>query len=270
MKSTTLIFCLFTIVNLGLFAQTDNVGKQVIVTLLDKSEIKGELVSENDTEVVITSTTLGLLTFQQTEIKRIIYLDAKGRIPNPNPTKYFLGQSAYTLDKEEGYYQNIYGIFNLVSYGITDRFSASAGVELISTFSGSPIIFTNLKYGIPVSKRLNLAASFTYVSATGDLSGEFNLGTLNALATYGTKEYNITVGTGYAFANGEVTDSPITTIAGVARLTNKLAFISENYILDSNNGSVTSFGLRYIAKKLTLDLLVFSGGVPALDIVLKF
>ncbi|NVK84359.1 MAG: hypothetical protein HWE21_08560 [Cytophagia bacterium] len=240
----------------------------VIVYLEDKSEITGELISENDTEIVINSISLGLLTFQKSEIKRIIYLDAKGRMPNPNPTRYFIGQSAHTHEKGEGYYQNIYGLFNLVSYGVTDRFSVIGGVELVSLFSGNPFLFANAKYGIPIAPKLNVAASVTYITVAGSLA-DFSAGTINGLVTYGNKEHHVTVGSGYAFANGEIDNSGILTLGGITRLSKRFAFITENYILTSGEDAIISGGLRYIAKKLTIDLMYFEGGFPAIDIVLK-
>lgn len=249
---------------------TGTPGNNVIVILLDKSEVKGEIISDNDTEIVIRSEALGLLTLQKTEIKRIIYLDNKGRLPNPNPTRYFIGQSAFNLNKGEGYYQNIYGLINIVGYGITDRFSAIAGTEIISLFNGAPILFTNLKYGFPIAKNLRGAASFSYLTSGGDLSGELNLGSLNALLTYGNQEHNVTFGTGYALADGEIDNTELLTIGGMTRLTNRLAFITENYLLLSEDEALLSGGLRYIAKKITVDLLIFEGGIPAIDIVLKF
>lgn len=271
MRATILFFSLSLFFSITVNGQDNNehIGNQVIIILLDKAEITGKLVSENEQEIVVNSTSLGLVTFQLSEVKKVIYLDPRGRIPNPNPTRYFIGQSAYTLEKGEGYYQNIYGFVNLVSYGITDRFSILAGTELISLFSGSPILYTNLKYGVPISDKLQGAISFSYLTSAGDLAGELNLGSLNALLTYGNKEHNVTVGTGYALANGEINDTGILTIGGMSRLTNKLAFITENYVLLSDGRALFSGGLRYIAKKMTLDLLVIQGGFPAIDIVLK-
>jgi len=271
MKQLVIVFCLFFV---GFtFAQAqqaaDTTGPQlVIVYLEDKSEITGELISESETEIVISSASLGLLTFQRSEIKRIVYLDARGRIPNPNPTRYFIGQSAYTHEKGEGYYQNIYGLFNLVSYGLTDRFSVIGGVELVSLFSGSPILFANAKYGFPVAPKLNAAASVSYITVAGSLA-DFSAGTVNGLLTYGNKEHHLTVGTGYAFANGEIDSSGILTLGGITRLNKRFAFVTENYILTSGEDAIISGGLRYIAKKLTIDVIYFEGGFPAIDIVLK-
>lgn len=271
MKQLTLALCLFMATVFSLHAQEDvtaDTAKKVIIYLEDKSEIAGELVSENETTIVIRSTSLGLVTFQKAEVKRILYLDERGRIPNPNPTRYFIGQSAYTHERGEGYYQNIYGLFNLVSYGLTDRLSVIGGVELTSLFNGSPILFANAKYGAPIAPKLNLAASVSYITVAGSLA-DFNAGTVNGLLTYGSKEHNITVGTGYAFANGEIDSSGIVTLGGITRLTNRLAFVTENYILTSGEDAIISGGLRYIAKRLTIDVMYFEGGLPAIDIVIK-
>lgn len=271
MKRVVVLVCLLLATINFASAQVENTSETpqlVIVYLQDKSEITGELISENDREIVISSASLGLLTFQQSEVKRIVYLDGKGRMPNPNPTRYFIGQSAYTHEKGEGYYQNIYGLFNLVSYGITDRFSVIGGVELISLFSGNPILFANAKYGIPVAPKLNVAASVSYLTFAGSIA-DFSAGTVNGLVTYGNKEHHLTLGTGYAFANGEIDNSGIITLGGITRLNKRLAFITENYILTSGEDAIISGGLRYIAKKLTVDLMYFEGGLPAIDIVLK-
>ncbi|OEK05773.1 hypothetical protein [Roseivirga misakiensis] len=272
MKTTFFTFCLIVFFVHSGFSQTEEekVNQSVIITLMDKSEITGELISENDQEIVIESNSLGLLTFQRAEIRKIIYLNADGKLPNPNPTRYFIGQSAYNLEKGEGYYQNIYGLVNLVSFGITDRFSVLAGTEIISLFNGAPILLTNLKYGFPIAKNLRAAASFTYITSGGEFAGDLNLGSLNALLTYGNTEHNVTLGTGYALANGEINNTSILTIGGMTRLTNRLAFVSENYVLMGENDALLSGGVRYIAKKLTVDLLIFQGGFPAIDIVLKF
>lgn len=271
MKQLVITFCLLLMAinfTLAQEAEDSTTPQLVIVYLEDKSEITGELISESETEIVISSTSLGLLTFQKSEVKRIIYLDKRGRLPNPNPTRYFIGQSAFTHEKGEGYYQNIYGLFNLVSYGITDRLSVIGGVELTSLFSGSPILFTNAKYGVPVAPKLSLAASVSYITVAGSLA-DFSAGTVNGLVTYGNKEHHLTLGTGYAFANGEIEDSGILTVGGITRLTKRLAFVTENYILTSGEDAIISGGLRYIAKKITVDIMYFEGGFPAVDIVLK-
>ena len=219
----------------------------VIIILIDKSELNGQLIEENDQQLVIRTKVMGLMTISRTEIKKVIYLNAKGRLPNPTPYRYFLGQSAYNLEKGEGFYQNVLGTFNLVGYGISDRLSGLVGVELITLSLGEPLITANLKYGFPVAKNLNMGLSgslFTF-------SDEFTLGSVTGMATYGSKESNISVGVGYGIANGTVSDGALINIAGQLRIAKKLSLLTENYILSGASGGVNSFGVRFIGKKIT-------------------
>ena len=245
--------------------KTDNLP--IIIILLDKSEITGLLIEEDNEKIVVQSESLGLLTFSKSEIKKIIRLNSQGRIENPNPTKYFLSQSAYTLPKGEGYYQNIMAVVNLASYGITDHLSATVGIELISMFQGVPIFFTNLKYGVPISKNWNVALSASYLNVAAIEPGT-HIGTFSFLTTFGSKENNITVGAGYALASGELTDSPAITFAGLLRVSKKIGIVGESYYLSGE--SVSGLGVRFYGKKKTIDILVTRGGFPAVDFVFKF
>ena len=272
MKNQLLLLSIFALLlcKTSVAQQTENsTDLRVVVLLMDKSEINGTLVSEDDQKVVVQTLSLGLLTFRRSEIKKIIRLDKKGRLPNPNPTRYFVGQSAFTLPKGEGYYQNIMAFVNLASIGVTDRLSATGGLEIISLASGTPILFGNLKYGIPATEKLNFAVSASYFTLVGTDFDDLNVGSLSFLGTYGTKENNFTVGAGYALASGSVSNNPLIAVGGMFRLTKKLGFLTENYIL-TGDGGIASFGLRFIGKKKTIDLLLFQGIFPAIDIVLGF
>ncbi len=266
-----LLICLLLLSNVAVSQEQNSETSRVIVILLDKSEINGRLVEEDDLKIVVQSETLGLLTFQKIDIKKIIRLDEKGRLPNPNPTRYFLGQSAYTLPAGEGYYQNIMGLVNLASIGITDQLSATAGFELITLVQGSPILFGNLKYGLPLTRKFSMALSASYLTLVGSVFDDsFNIGSLNLLGTYGTKENNLTIGAGYGLASGGISDSPVITIGGMMRVSKKIGLVTENYLLTGESSGITSFGFRFIGKKKTIDLMIFEGGVPAIDIVLQF
>ena len=240
--------------------------REVIITLNDKSEIRGLLVEENDKTIVIKSGQLGLLTFQKGEIRDYTLLSAKGWNPNPNPTRYFIGQSAYSLNKGEGYYQNIMALFNSVQYGLTDKLSAGVGLELISLTSGNPIIYANMKYAIPVSNKFRLAASANFFR----LLDEASIGTLSGLATYGTEEHNFTIGAGYGIGEGEISSDAVITVNGMTRLTKRIGLVTENYILPGNSEFINAIGFRLINKKNTMDFMLLEGLLPLVDFVFKF
>ena len=139
------------------------------------------------------------------------------------------------------------------------------GVELITLSFGEPLITANLKYGIPVAKNFNLGVSGSLFA----FSDEFTLGSVTGMATYGSKESNITLGVGYGIANGTVSDGALINIAGQLRIGKKLALLTENYIV-SGGGGTGSGGVRFIGKKKSIDVLLLEGRFPLVGIVLKF
>jgi len=264
------VLLLFLLLMMSLNVSAQENPQMVSIELTDGSELIGELISINELEVVFQNQELGLLTFKRENIKRIVYLNDKSWRQNPNPTRYFLGQSALNLPKGEGYYQNIYGLINIFGYGVSDHFSVMAGTELVTLFSGSPAFLTNLKYGRQIGSKLHIAASGTYLFGLGDITSDLSLGTINALLTYGDQEHNLTVGTGFAFAEEQFDQSGVLTIGGMTRISKRFSLITENYILTSGEDAIFSGGLRLINKKSTVDLLVTRGFFPLLDIVFTF
>ena len=236
----------------------------------DKSEIKGEIVSNNEKEIVIRSEALGLLTFQKAGVKKIVYFYKKGgTYPNPMPARYVFGQSAFNIPKGNLYLHSYFGIVTQgLMYGITDNFSAEAGTSLpgllMEDFS---LYYGNLKYGFPISKKLRGAVSLAHFHLSG--YEYINITNLNALLTYGNKERNLTFGisynrfnSDYLFLRNTITNAVINTIylttfsvRGMTRVGKRLALITENLIF-GELGTLSSVGLRIIWRKTALNFLV--------------
>ena len=235
----------------------------------DKSEIKGEIVSENDKEIVIRIESLGLLTFQKAEVKKIVYLYKKGdTFPNPMPARYVVGQSAFNIPKGGLYLHSFFGIVSQgLMYGITDNLSAEAGTSLYFPFIEAYLYHGNLKYGFPIAKNLRGAVSLAHFHLSG-YSDYTNITNLNALLTYGNKERNLTFGvsynrfsTNYFFMTHITTNTVINTIypttfslRGMTRVGKRLALITENLMLEGLG--ISSVGLRFMWRKAALNFLI--------------
>ena len=247
------------------------------IILLDKSEIKGEIVSENDKEIVIRSATQGLLTFQKAEIKKIVYLYKKGdTFPNPMPARYMLGHSAFNVQKGGLYLHSFFGVYTQgLMYGITDNLSAEAGTSLGTLVVGSPSYYGHLKYGFPIAKNLLGAVSIAHGGMISliIIPFSFNITTLNALLTYGNKERNLTFGLGYNEGSSGVSFGWIQgrgdfrgmtySLRGMARVSKRLALITENWLPGkglSNPFEIESLllsgGLRIMWRKTALNFLI--------------
>ena len=250
-------------------SETGKSGDNVTIVLFDNSEVKGEIVSDDDKEIVIRSETLGLLTFQKAEVKKIVYLYKKdGIFPNPMPARYVLGYSAFNIPKGGLYLYSFFGVGSQgLMYGITDNLSAEAGTSLRHLISGQLLYYGNLKYGFPIAKNLRGAASLTHLATFSQETTTTlyaNITTLNALLTYGNKERNLTFGLGYneatidfsvAWIQGRGDFRGITySLRGMTRLSKRFALITENWLLGEE--LLSSGGVRIMWRKTALNFLI--------------
>ncbi|MEX0722919.1 MAG: hypothetical protein WD357_02470 [Gracilimonas sp.] len=246
----------------------------------------GTLVSENDTEVVIRTESVGEITLQRSNIKSMEKIDPK-RIregeywhENPHSTRYLFSTSAIGLRKGEGYYQNTWIFFNNVNYGVTDNISLGAG--LIPTFlfgTGSVPFWIMPKLSIPIStESFHIAAGGLF----GGVLGEENagVGLAYGIATVGNRDSNLSLGLGYGYADGTWADIPLINVNGMYRFKKNMYFISENYFVTAGGETLglLSVALRWAPENFALDFGLLRPtdtggefiGVPWLGIAIPF
>ncbi len=239
------------------------VGSTYHVVLKDGSELHGELVQKSADQIVIKTAAMGEITIAAGDIEKIDettaadYKGGKYRFPNPSYSKYLWGQTGRNLKKGDGYYQNVLIVFNSAHYGITNWFSIGAGFEGISTFMGEPIFFVMPKFGYEFFKNFSAGISYLYGNAAvaieeGGFSG---IGVIYGTVTYGNMDYNGTVGFGWAHAEGSMTNDPLITVSGMARVARRLAIVTENYLIPADPYyAIFSYGLRILGERSAFDI----------------
>jgi hypothetical protein len=272
---------------------TGEVSKTYTVTLNDGSTISGTLVSIDDNEVVIKSGTMGEVRLQKVNIKSMTQVSSFNEkksgiwFTNPNPTKYLLGNSAIPLEKKSGYYQNTWIFVNSFSYGITNNISISAGFEIISIFAGGDgpyAFYINPKASFKIANNFYAGANILYANTIKTVEEFGGLATFNGFATYGNNNNNITCGVGFGWADGEFSTKPVIVVSGMVRASNRIGFVSENWIVPGagENGGyygIYSYGIRFLGEKISIDLAFLNNpdiasaiiiGIPWLDFVFNF
>ncbi len=264
--------------------------KTYAIATIDDSRFIGEFKEKTSESVVLT-------TLSGTEIKipfgNIISIDevepshvkhGEYWFPNPHAERYFLGNSAIPLDQGEGYFQNIWIFLNTINIGITDFISIGGGLELISSFgAGQPIFFVTPKAGFKLFDKLHAGIGALYVSVPNFANDRSNFGSLYAIVTYGSHDYNVTGGLGWDFVKGEFTSKPMINISGMARIRKNFALISENWILplasEGHQDMILSYGVRFFGESISVDLAFLNNahivqlifiGIPYVDFVVKF
>lgn len=273
MNAQKIFLILVTLLILGniCFSQTISDTTLIQIQTIDENEFIGTITSEDNLKIVLKTENYGEITIQTSDIKSRKEIDLQqikdGKLwfANPQSTRYFWSPNGFGLNKGEGYYQNIWVLWNQFAYGITDNFSIGAGIIPLFFFGGTATpIFATAKFSFPVVKnKFNVGAGAIVGTLLGE--SESGVGILYGLSTFGSPDNNVTLGMGYGFAGGELASSPTINFNGMFRISSRGYFITENYYISGGgeNFVLISFGGRSIIKKLALDyglvIPIFSG-----------
>jgi hypothetical protein len=213
----------------------------------------------------------------------------------PNPTRYLVGSTAFSLEKGHGYYMNTYFLLNSFEVGLTNNFSIGGGFEVISALydlgngevSFLPSLFISSKAGFNIARKLRAGFGTLLTWAPSIIDGgrgENYAGIFYGVVTYGTVDDNVSGGVAWGFAKSLGDHAPALTISGIKRVGKRIAVISENwflprYVLDESSHHedfpvlpLLSLGARILAKNFSVDLgvLAFGAFIPYVDFVVKF
>ena len=256
-------------------------GESLVQVMLNNgTKVVGKLLETNKERIRVASS-LGELEIEKAEIKSISVV-SKGKndkywFPNPNDTRYFISPTAYTIGKGEGYYQNIFILFNSAYVGVSDHLDLGGGVEILSTLSGNPIMFFSAKTGFQLKDKWNVGVGTLIGTILGFESDVGFLGTVYGVNTFGSREHNVSISTGYGFSSEGGADNLVFALSGMTRTSKRIALVTENWILPEF-GAVFSGGIRIMGEKITFDVALVRGSdwdagllaLPFIDFVYKF
>jgi len=231
----------------------------------DGNTFAGNILAREEGYIRLDTEKFGVITIWMDNIKRMQALEELRLVDgiewpdNPQSTRYFWSPNGYGLKKGEGYYQNVWVLFNQVSVGITDNTSIGAGLMPLFLFFGSPTpVWITPKVSIPVSpNKFNLGAGALIGTVIGADAGFF--GIPYGVATLGSRDKNLNIGLGYGFAGGEWANSPTVTVSGMVRLGPKGYLLTENYYIDAGGETLLllSAGGRTVWSSISLDYGLF-------------
>ena len=270
--------------------EKENPDTYLKVELNDGNILNGRIVERKANILVFKTNNLGILDIPTNSIKKISEIEKTNIkngeywFSNPNASRYFFSPSGISLKKGEGYYQNIYIGYNSVSYGVTDYFTIGGGVILpIAAFITPKVSFKIApKFFMGAGTLLGIAPNNTVI------------GVGYAIATYGSIEHNITLGSGFGFYDDTFQEKPIITLAAMTRVSKRISLVTENWMVPYSdyeyvNGQtinttkyygLVSYGIRLMSEKNysfdfafinSQDIVdVFFIGIPYIDFVLRF
>lgn len=196
--------------------------------------------------------------------------------PNPNTTRLLFAPTGRMLPRGQSYFNNT-SVFVLgYAGGVTDHFTLGGGLSVLplDDFSDN-IFYITPKVGLYQSERVNVAAGALLGWAGGD-EGDYG-GIAYGVSTFGPPDRSLTLGVGYGFAAGELADDPVFMAGTNIRMSRRVGFISENYLVVGEDPAI-SYGLRFMGERMTFDLafvnvlgddMIFPG-IPFIDFAFFF
>lgn len=258
-----LIFCLCAFAREAAAQQAQDTTAIYLIKTRDGNKYVGQIVDQNDEFILFRTKNLSEITIAREDIVEMSLLGAKNLVEeslwpeNLQSTRYFWAPNAYNLRSGEGYYQNIWILFNQASIGVTDRFSVGLGTVPLFLFGGtstpSPVWITP-KFSVPLVKdKWNIGVGALAGKVLGE--DESSFGIMYGITTFGNRNRNASIGIGYGFGSGGVADIPVFTASGMLRVNKKWYLLSENYFISVNNDTfaLMMFGARVMFNKVGLD-----------------
>ncbi len=242
------------------YAQTEIDTTYRHVVLKDGNTFTGRIVRTGE-DITIETATYGQITFKMADVVSITtptgarVVNGQVWLKNPQSTRYLWAPNGYGLKKGEGYYQNIWVMFNQVAVGISDNFSLGGGTVPLFLFDGSPTpLWITPKFSVPVKKdKFNVGGGALF----GTILGEdgLNFGILYGITTFGGRDKNLSLGMGWGYGDGEWATSPTITVNALVRTGPKGYFVTENYYIDAGGTPLVLFsaGGRRMINKFSLD-----------------
>lgn len=261
---------LLVITSTFLFGQnhTESTERYVLIKMKSGETIIGKKLETNNTHFIIETESHDRLEIEQDEVKRFQYIEKEqiknGKVwfKNPNTSRTLYSPTGYGLEKGEGYYQNWMIVLSHMGYGITDHITIGVGIMPFTLGLGL-IASVTPKVSIPIVKnKINAGVGVQYNHILGT-----SMGIGYGVLTFGSKDRNFTLGSGFGFLEGEWAKRPIITASANFRLSNHFGLVSENWFVPFREYNqdfsqkatygyegLLTLGIRYMAKRVSVDL----------------
>jgi len=238
------------------------------ILLKDGTQLRGELVRQDSVEAVVRTRDLGEVRLRADQIVSVEQQGAQadGAIyPNQFSQTMRLAPTAFSAEKGRLYYRNYLLYFSQFEYGITDNWSVGT---TFFTFVPIAVFSLSTKVSFPVSDRMRLGVSgqfigvrsdgFLFGGGQGSIQGA---GYLQGIVTTGDRQNNTTFGLGWGVSNGELTRTVVGSFGLVRKVSPKLSFITENFVLLGRGtvdfGGMLSAGIRFDRRRHAFDLAAY-------------
>lgn len=239
---------------------------RLVVTLRDGSTLIGRVVTSWGDSARFESLT-GITTLRASDIRRLRVVPGSA-IRNgeywtvdPSSSRLYFAPTGRMLPKGDGYYSNHWVFLNEVHHGVSDRFTLGGAMTIFPSddFLRNNLYFVSPKVGVYQSEKTNVAAGVfagfaPFFEEDSDKDAENSFGIVYGVATFGSEDASVTLGTGYGYAGGRMADNPLLMVGFNKRVSKRFSLVSENWLFPNTERPLVSYGVRTIGDRFAWDL----------------
>ncbi len=235
--------------------------------LSDGSKVVGQIGMISADSIRVRSSTSST-TIARTSVREVrVYPASAVRngelwLENPHATRLFFSPTAIPLRKGENYFSDFWVFLLSGAHGVTDRFTLGVGGTIIPGIDLTQnVIYLLPKYTVVNASQVKLAVGGLLASVPYSEKTRKSMGLLYGVGTLGSRENNLTLGTGFGYIGNRFTSTPVITLGGQARVSKHIALLTENWF-DTSGSDLTGFatyGLRALSEEFAVD---FGFGLP--------
>jgi hypothetical protein len=275
-----LLVCSFLVCGLSCSTYAQQTDHYLRLMLKDSSVFKGRIVQEEAASFQFYDKTIKRRF--NVPRQKVLRVDTLGEWrPATDAFQNILGPAnGFNLKKGNFYYQNFLLSINALHYGINDRLSMGAGVDVISSlYSDDGLSFFFLpKYTFPIHEQLHAGLSALWLrlpDSGGFISHQVYFGSVS----YGTARDQISAGIGYTVIEGDFIPDPVFTFAAKKKLIGLLSADLECYAGAPVEGLIVLMGIQLSGQRVDFSVALplgntdgafFVSPAPILGLGVKF
>lgn len=237
---------------------------QYTITLLDGTTLRGQVLSQDTSRVVVQTTNIGTVYVPAGQVVRMERGNVRQARPGLHPAEGYpnlfpqymvFTPTAYQAERGRVYYRNSLIYFNQIDAGLTDNWSVGAGFFTPFALVWAGWLSTKVSVPLGPRARIGVQGQYLFGGVTLFRSDAFSTNYVQGLLSLGSSQNNITFGFGRSFSRE--TDGSILTLGVVHKVGPLVSFISENQLFVGSRGinsGKAGAGIRLDRQRHSFDI----------------
>ena len=218
----------------------------------DDTTIYARITELDADKVVLTTVGGAAITIGREGI--VEFSEARGRVhkgrfwpEDPAGTRLFFTSTGRSLRQGKAYVGTYVAILPFAAVGVTDRITLAAG---------APVLLGEFEpfYIAPKVQVLRNPKAQVSLGTLAFFFKKETVGVAYGVGTFGNSDRAVTTGLGFFYAGNDFSNHVALMVGGETRVSRRIKFLTENYVIYSSQFALFSGGLRFMGDRFATEV----------------